>query len=430
MAVDMLFSEDLLDRLNIPEWERLRSLDAVLPKARSTKWSPPVRMHYDILVRKVRDTVRQAIARTYQFDGADLWIVMNDISGEVLLGAGWQSKDTDCLTTDKVDGKRTFTVPKRELDSTQSFICVWKGLNQYQRALCPLFWQCIRDVDRAELERRFLEGGDVAADFVQSIASAHRMRQLLPSSSDFFLALNIPKYIGDLFQHVEDSLRAWAVPLVQRDSNDFVHCVTPHLLLTLDDNEMNFLRLADDETRFQADVPEADLGPVGPGPAFHTGQSVPSVSDLDLEHLAVISANDDASTVVGSAVAQDGISTVYDRRRVLARPSGPSVASEQFTDTDVSVDCAEARHAVPDEYRTRGQSPPGFGEQRGSDYGQDSSDGQDGSESAEFSDGVLNEEDEEYDDFEDGEGADEDDSGHLREEDDENYEVISKPVCP
>lgn len=405
-AVDMLFSEDLLDRLNIPEWERLRSLDKIIPEAPSTGFPSLVRTHYDKLMSKIRGVVHQGIGQTYSHEGADLWAVMKNNSDYDLLGASWQSKNNDCLTTEKMDAMRAFTVPRREVDGNQSFICVWERLNQYQRALCPLFWQCIRDIKRAELTRQFSNGGDVASDFWFSHAMAQR-KGTLPDSSDFGLSLDMTKYFEDLFQHVEDGLRAWATPLVNRDSNDFNHTVTPHLLLTLDDNEINFLRLAGDETRFEANVPEATMGPTGPGPAFHTGQSVLSVSDLDFESLAVVS-NDGASTVVGSDVAQDGFSTVYDRHRVLARSSGPSVASEQFTDTGVSTDCAEAQHAAPAEYHNSGQGPPHISEQGANDDSQDDSDS--------MSD-MLDEDDEGNDGV------------HL-DEDDSDYEVISRPGSP
>src|SRR6185312_6068717 len=58
--------------------------------------------------------------------------------------------------------------------------------------------------------------------------------------------------------------------------------ITRHLLLTLDHEEMKFLPLwaggLNDGTGgvFESRIPSTDMGANGPGPAYHTGHTIPS----------------------------------------------------------------------------------------------------------------------------------------------------------
>jgi hypothetical protein len=116
--------------------------------------------------------------------------------------------------------------------------------------------------------------------------------------------------------------------------------LSDHLLLSLEQTELCFLPLwaggHDDGTGgvFQAHVPDAVLGPTGPGPVYHSGYTIASgmgsVTGTDLERLNVA---DDASTVVGSRVVDDSASaTSYGapiRTPVHSITSGPSANNEQ-----------------------------------------------------------------------------------------------------
>lgn len=424
-ALDTVFSDDLLDRLYIDEWKELCALDEIIPKPCPTDLPLPVRTQYEKMMANARAAVRQAIDDIFQGGGAHL---LEKNNHERLLGGSWQAKFSTCLDADVVDAKRSYTVPKRELSGSQSFEMMWKHwLNQHQRALCPLFWQGFRYVSWVHMYDKFFSTTtDITADFIDLFAKAQGQReQTLPASplSIHALADDPSGYFCGLFQHVVDALHAFATRLVDRDGEAFAYTVTPHLLLTLDDDEMNFLRLADDETRFQADVPEADMGPSGPGPAFHTGHSVVGASDLDadFENLALVGDDDGASTVVGSLVAQDGVSTVYDRRRVLAATSS---ASERFTDDEedsMSAEYVDSVRASLAARQSRGQVLEAVveGEERQrSDEGHgafglsDDDEELEGDDEDEESDGSISEEKES--DFEEG---------------DDDFEIVSMSDC-
>jgi len=88
-------------------------------------------------------------------------------------------------------------------------------------------------------------------------------------------------------------------------------------LLCLTDNEFKYLPLwaggMDDGSGgvFNADVPNATLGPNGPGPAYHTGFSMASRASTEVGY-------DGESTVDTSVAVENGYSDHFDRRRVMA----------------------------------------------------------------------------------------------------------------
>ncbi|KDN70554.1 hypothetical protein CSUB01_01995 [Colletotrichum sublineola] len=138
-----------------------------------------------------------------------------------------------------------------------------------------------------------------------------------------------------------------------RSDFDIKMNVTPHLLLNLHHNELKFLPLwaggNDDGTGgvFEHSLPPADYGPAGPGPAYHTGVTIPSdasstsgsVSSV-MRHLRL----EGGSTVGPRSIdVQDGISTIFNRTRVVA--DDRSIRTESFRDGESEYD--NARYAVP-----------------------------------------------------------------------------------
>lgn len=358
VAVDRVFGHEFLDTLDIVGWKRLRALDDIIPEASPTGVPLAVRSRYNRMMSEIHYAIRSTVNDIFRDGGAHLVDTAACMS----------------LSGDSVDKDRTYTVPKEELNGEQCFDKIWKGsLNQYQRALCPLFWRAFRCVHKDNLKRKFF-ASDVAAQFYMEYTRAQREATIPPASADIEFLADALSYFDKLFADVRRGLTSYAERMADRgrDDEDFRFMVTPHLLLTLDDDEMNFLRLTDEETLFQADIPEADMGPIGPGPAFHTGHSVAtSVSDVGFEKLTVAS-DDGTSTVVGSMAAQDGISTVYGRDRVLARSAGASVASEQFTDEDgMSAEYAAAELAVPAAHQARRGGLMGIVEEDESDDADD-----------------------------------------------------------
>ncbi|KAJ4423739.1 hypothetical protein N0V82_001626 [Gnomoniopsis sp. IMI 355080] len=347
-ALDKLCGDNGLDLLGVPEWQELRALDQKIPKKSKDIKIRDVRVAYDKMIDMVRQMLRESVERR--------------------IAHGSEHPPTDCvehfrlqrLTVDRIEEKRALSVPKKDLSTTQSFHKVYNSLNRYQRALTPFVWHSLIAM-ADDRDWSGLVGKELAVksmrDFRVKFDIARREGKLLGVMIPDLQWSITYGYCKELFKNIMEKLKDYVSPLVTRDEHSFIHTMTPYLVLALDDHEMNFLRLADDESTFQTEAPETDLGPSGPGPAFHTGQTVPSVSDLDFEQLALESVDGSVSTIGGSLAVQDGISTVYNRNRVLARSAAPSVASEQFTDGDaMSVDYAEAEYEVPADHQTRGQS--------------------------------------------------------------------------
>lgn len=357
-AVDTIKGDDLLDALDVSMWNDLRELENVIPKYPTKGMPLPVRVAYDEIMEGVRDAVRQEMARFY-INGSNGSIMGSKPSDLPFLGSAWVAQDTSSLTPEAIDELRSYTVPKRVLEGSLPFEKIWASLNEYQRALTPVYWQIFREIQADRMAATFftLKKNDALSDFVKHFNDAKLTGQLAQNAHIDFGPESVRDYFRALFKKVQDKVREYVMKLVDRGrSSGFVYMATPHLLVNCNDDEMNYLRQEGDETRFQPHVPEADMGPSGPGPAFRTGRTVPSISDMDLEHLSVESDYGGASTVLGSVVAQDGVSTVFDRRRVLVG-TGSSVASDPFTDGDSAMEnaYAEAEFAVPAAHQSHGQ---------------------------------------------------------------------------
>lgn len=112
--------------------------------------------------------------------------------------------------------------------------------------------------------------------------------------------------------------------------------ITRHMLYSLKPNEMKFLPLwaggCNDGTGgvFEDHLPAADMGPSGPGPAYHTGLTIPSGPPSlagsfveDMSGMRII-----GSETAASVDVNDSISTVYRPDEVIA--DSKSIASESF----------------------------------------------------------------------------------------------------
>ncbi|ROW09825.1 hypothetical protein VMCG_02503 [Cytospora schulzeri] len=322
MSIDNLCTSDTLTMLGVQEWVKLMDVGRVIPAGE------PVSASYKALMRLIRLEFRLAVEHVLQLPARML--------------------PTDVRLTGKyedIDAALTFSVPKNELDCGKSFRDVYATLNKAQRALCPLVWLGLRDMNMGyfqNLERIRRAALRFAVDF----EDAKKQGKLYPGSYTADFDTYDSKFYDDILKHALVQLRNYVMPMVSRSEVDFHYALTPHMVLCLSEREMGYCRY-EDETAYEASIPEAEFGPSGPGPAFRTGTTVFSVTDSiaeAMEEFTVNSDDDVASTVVGSEMAQDGISTVYDRSRVIAQSA--SVMSETFTDVGMSAAYAEAV-AVP-----------------------------------------------------------------------------------
>ncbi|XWW99477.1 hypothetical protein V2A60_007487 [Cordyceps javanica] len=120
------------------------------------------------------------------------------------------------------------------------------------------------------------------------------------------------------------------------NNQDLQTLSTKHMLLTLTHNETKFLPLwaggLNDGTGgvFEDQLPPAEMGPNGPGPAYHTGITIPSdVSSLSGSFVDDMSDLNMAGSFTAASVdVHDSVSTVYRTDRVIADDT--SIASESF----------------------------------------------------------------------------------------------------
>ncbi|KAL1874500.1 hypothetical protein Daus18300_003519 [Diaporthe australafricana] len=342
-AIDNLYDPNALAILDVPEWNQLILLDKVIPNDEAL----PARRTYNELLAKIRAVFLKAVTRC--IDGP-LTGPPDAVSRETFRSVSARKRFDMC------EIGLSYLVPKEELATFQAFTIVYAGLNKYQRALCPLVWLEMRDVFIPDFVGT-RDAYDAAEAFSRAFQDAKRKKNLIPGRYPASFDTHDGKFYTLIFHHAAERLSKYALSLSQPPDREFGYNITQHLVLSVNEKEMDYFRF-EDETAYEPDIPEAELGPIGPGPSFHTGATVPSVSDSvadGMDGLALRS-DDGTSTVVGgSVVAQDGISTVYGRNQALT-PS-ESLASERFTDDDdMSADCAEAEFALPADHQPRGRA--------------------------------------------------------------------------
>jgi hypothetical protein len=165
--------------------------------------------------------------------------------------------------------------------------------------------------------------------------------------------------LNHLEAEVKDRLRPITLSWVRRHFEPSLN-ITRHLLLTLTDNELKYLPLwcggCDDGTGgvFEDPIPSTDMGPKGPGPGFHTGQTIPSapasISGSMIEDMDALRVW--GSTTGASLNVHDSISTVYRPDHVIAEDK--SIASESFTAG--GSEYADARFALPAGHQEMGEA--------------------------------------------------------------------------
>ncbi|PNY29944.1 Uncharacterized protein TCAP_00145 [Tolypocladium capitatum] len=162
---------------------------------------------------------------------------------------------------------------------------------------------------------------------------------------------------------VKDALRPLTLSWVRHKLDPLLD-MARHMLLTHTINEMKYLPLwaggLNDGTGcvFESFVPPTDVGPNGPGPAYHTGETLPpappSISESMIEDMSAMRFK--GSTTAASVDVHDGISAVYQPDRVIA--DDVSIASDAFMET--AAEYMEAKLAVPAEHQVFGRAVDGL----------------------------------------------------------------------
>ncbi|KAK1759346.1 hypothetical protein QBC47DRAFT_103775 [Echria macrotheca] len=290
-----------------------------------------------------------------------------------------------------VEAQRSHYISPAESSSAQ---LLYQKLNDVQKALTPIFWETLdRKMNSTSLSESTYNGKQlywIANDFVDQFRKANARRLIRVTTSGGPLDAAIPLLLDNfslvhLIQKAVDAVHSLCQTVLDRKSHidsAIPFFLSDHLLLSLDQRELDYLPIwaggLDDDSGgvFQVAIPPAEMGPSEPGPAYHTGYTVPSndsatagggtsgygstvaPSDLGIGNLDIYS---DASTA-RSMDAQQSVTTGPARGRVVPVPE--SFVSDSFSNT-VDNDYAEARFEMPAEHQHVGQAVAKYVEELG-----------------------------------------------------------------
>ncbi|KAK4238848.1 hypothetical protein C8A03DRAFT_14718 [Achaetomium macrosporum] len=387
-------SEDVFSRLPypIPEWEKLQYYGSVI-----TSFGPsPLLESYTNLTAALLFVFRSWVERALHIEN-------------------FPSEYCDVIAA-----QRKHYIPDAECTPLED---LYKRLNPAQKVLTPFFWdQLMRHQPHASFVTRIYAGHQLrtyAQNFnmrfmevisdSQSFQSAvdanhpgvadshlfHRKIDLThPALADTVSSLsdvkNLKFNLDRFYNELKNSLQALCLRILYRDrDNDsgIPFFLSDHLLLSLDESELNYLPIwadgLDDGSGgvFQDAIPEAEMGPSEPGPGYHTGYTVgvqtgaateteadygtirdnvstTAPSDLGMAALELQSAPgegdaDGESATVGRSVAvQRSITTTGGATETSSY--GGATPSESFATDDGMY--ADARYAQPAAHQPQGQA--------------------------------------------------------------------------
>ncbi|KAL7784856.1 hypothetical protein V8C37DRAFT_343221 [Trichoderma ceciliae] len=344
-------SEYSLDRWMIDEWAKLRKMEDVLVQENSATGMPGLEE-----LRALMTAIQNSVANSFERLTAD----------DANLRQSFISMDEDRATYVLPNDFEFLEKIEQDLNLTQRLLCssiyrqigeLWDIDYSQSKWLAEANSGMIRSLTSLMAQARFA---------LQQVVHANPEKATLDNWQIFMdqhgesLSVRSPLIdLGSLNRQIHDAVLPYSNSWVRFDIEPPLN-ITRHLLLTLDNNELKYLPLwaggCDDGTGgvFEAELPPAQWGPNGPGPAYHTGITIPSTSSVSGSL-----ANDfstmkfKGSTVVGSVDAQDSISTVYAPGHVIADDA--SIVSESF-EMDGTEYYQEARFVVPADHQDTGQA--------------------------------------------------------------------------
>lgn len=359
--VDKLLSDSALDALgdtlgqySIPEWKKLRKLGEIVDRvcADPAKSSELV-LAYKQLVGGLVSVFRKKVMSAFE-------------------------APIDAQITPLLVAQREHYITESESESVSD---LYGRLNNYQRALTPIFWRNLKP----EIEKHSFGVTNAHAgtplwrlDLRFDLLFKHAIKQmeeaaatgydpppeLLSDVDTDFKALQFS--VSDFLDQLQKTLLGFCNDMMSaHDYSGIPFYLSDHLLLNLSEKEQNFLPIwaegLDDGSGgvFQDVIPPTDMGPSEPGPAYHTGHTIATEtttagtacassvapSDLGVDKLGIYS--DTNTTNMRSIYAQqsDATSALPRGRVVAASESIP--ASERFTPASSDVDYRDAALAHP-----------------------------------------------------------------------------------
>ncbi|KAK1994283.1 hypothetical protein LX36DRAFT_213630 [Colletotrichum falcatum] len=351
--VNRLVSKTVFDDMQNAEWLRLQNLIGMLSSYPDDKSFQKARVSAVVLAGFLKSTWEDN--------------VVHDL---------FQKPLGSFLVNDADDHRATY-VDVRHFDRLE---VVYSRFNNVQKALCSfmyravdLQWSVVYRVFCTDLQRR--RCSTLVNNLRIALIGLVRNHLELGRDPAWRSVLNLPLGVfagiganGSLKPIYEEPRMAFNLLAFEESVQDFLRPlyrervsadvdikmnVTPHLLLNLHHNELKFLPLwaggNDDGTGgvFEHSLPPADYGPAGPGPAYHTGATIPSDASSTSGSISSVLGRlllEGGSTVgPGSIDVQDGVSTVLNPTRVVA--DDRSIRTESFTDGEPEY--SNARYAVP-----------------------------------------------------------------------------------
>lgn len=359
--VDKLLSDSALDALgdtlgqySIPEWKKLRKLGEIVDRvcADPAKSSELV-LAYKQLVGGLVSVFRKKVMSAFE-------------------------APIDAQITPLLVAQREHYITESESESVSD---LYGRLNNYQRALTPIFWRNLKP----EIEKHSFGVTNAHAgtplwrlDLRFDLLFKHAIKQMEEAAatgydpppeflSDVDTDLKALQFsVSDFLDQLQKTLLGFCNDMMSaHDYSGIPFYLSDHLLLNLSEKEQNFLPIwaegLDDGSGgvFQDVIPPTDMGPSEPGPAYHTGHTIATEtttagtacassvapSDLGMDKLGIYS--DTNTTNMRSIYAQqsDATSALPRGRVVAASESIP--ASERFTPASSDVDYRDAALAHP-----------------------------------------------------------------------------------
>ncbi|KAK3318448.1 hypothetical protein B0H66DRAFT_603034 [Apodospora peruviana] len=342
--LEMLRSDDVLDRLpvEIPQWTNLRKLGELLDHNENTRLKLAHKRLVEALVTAFHRQVEAALEAVP--------------SGHL---------------NQLIEAQRAHYIPNTRDRQRIPLRVYYSKLSHSQRILIPFFWNELRTVgDFTSFSWSYFK-----ASLLTSLASDYNdcIKREFASNSYFFnrhadlaAGFDLQIFYNELRASVSALCKNHVLNRISHE-NTVSFCLTDHLNLTLEENELKFLPIwadgLDDGTGgvFQDAIPPAEMGPSEPGPAYHTGYTVATgdtttmdgggstiaPSDLDIGNLDLTS---NTGTVPRSMDAEQSVTTGPARNRVVSIYE----SSEKFSANDVEY--SDAMFAQPAAHQALGQA--------------------------------------------------------------------------
>ncbi|KAJ2973988.1 hypothetical protein NQ176_g6289 [Zarea fungicola] len=353
-----LRSDQILDAWELPEWQKLQRIEDVLKLEDSDRFS----IHLN-LITELKNRFRAVMTQVIE----TLSQPMSGSQHYATFSANYRQIDAD---------RARYVEPQdfKELDDIDPLLTpIQKLLLRYPYTQLAESWTDSKYLNHMEASTQF-SAGDFEELLRLKLATLHKeyvplnqatWKHVFDASDQHWLGLEpdspLPFQLNQLEDEVESKLRAMG----GRDSEggqDLHTFITWHMTMPLTNNEKKYLPLwaggCNDGTGgvFEDHLPPAHMGPNGPGPAYHTGITIPSdASSMSGSFVDDMSATNMAgSNTAASVDVHDSVSTVFRSDHVIT--DDKSIMSESFHSDFSDYDGAKMVVRPPEQLDAREQT--------------------------------------------------------------------------